>query len=112
MKRYTRVYVNYNDDDVYVPTYKDTINYVLFCFYLQTAPYGMLKESEKPLSGNDRFEGFAIDIIHELSLIEKFNYTIIIREDKANGDWNNATGQWSGMIGDVLKGVKNVLLID
>lgn len=65
----------------------------------------MLKESAKPLTANDRFEGFAIDLIYELSLVEKFNYTFIIREDKANGDWNNKTGQWSGMIGDLLSGV-------
>ncbi|KRT82022.1 hypothetical protein AMK59_6317 [Oryctes borbonicus] len=70
-----------------------------------TAPYGMLKESEKPLSGNDQYEGFAIDLIHELSLVEKFNYTFIIREDKANGDWNNVSKEWSGMIGDLLREV-------
>ncbi|GJQ66264.1 hypothetical protein Trydic_g15637 [Trypoxylus dichotomus] len=77
-----------------------------------TAPYGMLKESEEPLSGNDRFEGFAIDLIHELSLIEKFNYTFIIREDKANGDWNNETKQWSGMIGDILTGTADLAISD
>lgn len=65
----------------------------------------MLKETSDPLIGNDRFEGFGIDLIHELSLIEGFNYTFIIREDKQNGK-KEANGEWSGMIGDVMKGVK------
>lgn len=61
----------------------------------------MLKETASSLTGNDRFEGFGIDLIHELSLIEGFNYTFVIRADKANGSKNKTTGKWSGMIGDV-----------
>ncbi|RZB49893.1 ANF receptor and/or Lig chan-Glu bd domain containing protein, partial [Asbolus verrucosus] len=67
-----------------------------------TDPYGMLKESSNTLTGNDRFEGFGIDLIHELSLMEGFNYTFTIREDKANGK-KLANGSWSGMIGDVME---------
>lgn len=62
----------------------------------------MLKETSKSLSGNDRYEGFAIDLIHELSKIEKFSYTFIIREDKANGIYDPDTKKWSGMIGDLI----------
>lgn len=62
----------------------------------------MLKDSASSLHGNNRFEGFGIDLIHELSLIEGFNYTFVIREDKANGSKNKTTGIWSGMIGDVM----------
>uniref|UniRef100_A0A182HTL3 Ionotropic glutamate receptor C-terminal domain-containing protein n=1 Tax=Anopheles arabiensis TaxID=7173 RepID=A0A182HTL3_ANOAR len=44
-------------------------------------PYGMLKDSPIKLSGNERFEGFGIDLIHELSLMLGFNYTFILQED-------------------------------
>ena len=64
----------------------------------------MLKESQESLDGNDMYEGFAIDLIHELSLMEGFNYTFRIRDDKANGV-KGADGKWSGMIGDVINKV-------
>lgn len=66
----------------------------------------MLKDTPIPLYGNDRFEGFSIDLIHELALMEGFNYTFIIREDKANGKMNPETKKWSGMIGDIIEGVR------
>jgi ionotropic glutamate receptor len=65
----------------------------------------MLKESSVQLFGNDRFEGFAIDLIHELAVMEGFNYTFLIRDDKTNGAKNETTQKWSGMIGDVIEGV-------
>ncbi|XP_044262845.1 glutamate receptor ionotropic, kainate 2-like [Tribolium madens] len=77
-----------------------------------TDPYCMLKETSIQLFGNDRFEGFAIDLIHELSLMEGFNYTFILREDKQNGDKNQSTGEWSGMIGDVIDGVADLAIAD
>lgn len=66
----------------------------------------MLKESPNSLIGNDRFEGFAIDLIKELGAMEGFNYTFIIRKDKANGSRDKKTGLWTGMIGDVINHVK------
>ncbi|KYB25025.1 hypothetical protein TcasGA2_TC031399 [Tribolium castaneum] len=77
-----------------------------------TDPYCMLKENSGQLFGNDRFEGFAIDLIHELAQMEGFNYTFIIREDKSNGDKNKVTGEWSGMIGDVMHGVADLAITD
>ena len=49
---------------------------------MQAEPYTMLTCSSTPLKGNRRFEGFAIDLIHELSLILGFNYTFTLQEDK------------------------------
>ena len=76
----------------------------------QTQPYGMLKETTKKLSGNDRYEGFAIDLIQELSEILGFNYTFVVQEDGANGQYNKETGEWDGMIEKVMKGVSTVFL--
>nr|QUP79591.1 ionotropic receptor 5 [Monochamus saltuarius] len=69
-----------------------------------TDPYGMLKETHETLTGNDRFEGFGIDLIQKLSEMEGFNYTFILREDKQNGAKDpNPPHRWSGMIGDLLE---------
>ena len=66
----------------------------------------MLKEASQKLNGNDRFEGFGIDLIHELSLMSGFNYTFQVQEDKSSGNPNPITGKWNGMIGEVLAGVR------
>ncbi|XP_050308479.1 glutamate receptor ionotropic, kainate 2-like [Anthonomus grandis grandis] len=75
-----------------------------------TEPYGMLKDSSESLVGNDRYEGFAIDLIHELSLLEGFNYTFIVQADKANG--KKVNGKWTGMIGAVIDGVADLAITD
>ena len=41
----------------------------------------MYVESFEKLSGNDRFEGFAIDLANELAAILGFNYTYKLVED-------------------------------
>ncbi|XP_046399579.1 glutamate receptor ionotropic, kainate 2-like [Ischnura elegans] len=65
-------------------------------------PYGYLKHSAAKLSGNDRFEGFGIDLIHEVSLLLGFNYTFKIQHDGVYGSLNRKTGQWNGMIRELM----------
>ncbi|XP_063906337.1 glutamate receptor ionotropic, kainate 2-like isoform X2 [Zophobas morio] len=77
-----------------------------------TEPYGMRKESSVPLYGNDRYEGFGIDLIAELSKRLGFNYTFIIREDKKNGDYDETSGEWTGMIGDVISKKADLAIAD
>nr|WJJ63364.1 glutamate receptor ionotropic 6 [Pachyrhinus yasumatsui] len=75
-----------------------------------TDPYGMLKETSDNLIGNERYEGFSIDLIHELSLLEGFNYTFIVQADGKNG--NKVNGHWTGMIGAVIDGVADMAITD
>lgn len=71
-------------------------------------PYTMLKDSAEQLEGNDRFEGFAIDLIFELSLLLEFSYTFLLEEDGNYGVCkNNITNEWNGMIGKVIDGVRS-----
>ncbi|XP_071445424.1 glutamate receptor ionotropic, kainate 2-like [Hetaerina americana] len=65
-------------------------------------PYGYLRHSSTKLSGNDRFEGFGIDLIHEISLLLGFNYTFRIQHDGVYGSLNRKTGQWNGMIRELM----------
>lgn len=62
----------------------------------------MLKESPENLVGNDRFEGYGVELIQKLAELEGFNYTFILREDKANGVYSKDLKKWTGMIGDLL----------
>ena len=72
----------------------------------------MLRETPTQLFGNNRFEGFAIDLIDELGKMEGFNYTFLIREDMKNGAKDPVTGQWSGMIGAVMDGTADLAITD
>lgn len=66
-----------------------------------THPYGMQKESMTTLSGNERYEGFAVDIIQEISQILEFNYTL-----EVEGDYGSLKdGKWSGMLGKIMHNV-------
>lgn len=70
----------------------------------------MLKDSASKLTGNDRFEGFGIDLIHELSLLLGFNYVFTLQEDGVYGNLDNVTKEWSGMIREVLDEVRGTKL--
>lgn len=55
-------------------------------------PYCMRKDSSEKLTGNNQFEGYAIDLIHEISKILGFNYTFRLVPDGRYGSLNKQTG--------------------
>ena len=73
---------------------------------MQEEPYVMLKKSEETLYGNDRFEGFCVDLLHEMSQMVNFKYEFHLVKDKMYGttDKNN---EWDGMIREILDEVRN-----
>ncbi|XP_023321584.1 glutamate receptor ionotropic, kainate 2 isoform X2 [Eurytemora carolleeae] len=75
-------------------------------------PYTMLKEDTKLLVGNERYEGFIPDMVHILSTILQFNYTLRIVEDGQYGSYDANTGRWNGMIGEVLTGEADMVVAD
>ncbi|KAJ0183282.1 hypothetical protein K1T71_001258 [Dendrolimus kikuchii] len=77
-----------------------------------SAPYGMLKESSKKLEGNDRYEGFGIDIIAELAKMNEFNYTFEIQADGVYGSYDSKTQKWSGMMEKIMDGRADFAITD
>ncbi|XP_037640919.1 glutamate receptor ionotropic, kainate 3 [Sebastes umbrosus] len=65
-------------------------------------PYVMLKKSDKALVGNDRFEGFCIDLLKELSSVLGFTYEIRLVPDGRYGSQDDK-GQWNGMIRELIE---------
>ena len=91
----------------------------------------MLKESAEILRGNDRFEGFVVDVIDEVSKILGFKYILQMVSDGNYGSivstsniqsflnrfdlftkkWSldfikdQSTGEWNGIIRELLDGV-------
>lgn len=64
----------------------------------------MLKKSDKALVGNDRFEGFCIDLLKELAGILGFTYEIRLVPDGKYGS-QDEKGQWNGIIRELIEHV-------
>ncbi|KAJ8723589.1 hypothetical protein PYW08_003501 [Mythimna loreyi] len=69
----------------------------------ENKPYVMMQESTDRLTGNDRYEGFCIELIDRLAKLLQFNYTLVEQEDGDYGSRDNATGRWSGMLGRLME---------
>ena len=61
----------------------------------------LVKDSEQK-TGNDRFEGYSMDLIKAISEILGFNYTFRTVADGTYGSYDRETETWSGMIGELL----------
>ncbi|KAE8743138.1 hypothetical protein FOCC_FOCC011231 [Frankliniella occidentalis] len=75
-------------------------------------PYNMLQETATILTGNDRYEGFCIDLIKELALNLGFNYTFIHQPGMSFGECDNITERCTGMLGQVQKGEADLAITD
>ncbi|AWO99750.1 putative glutamate receptor ionotropic kainate 1 [Scophthalmus maximus] len=64
-------------------------------------PYVMYKKSDKELVGNDRFEGYCLDLLKELSNILGFTYEVRLVADGKYGAQNDK-GEWNGMVRELI----------
>lgn len=76
-------------------------NVTLIVTTILSEPYTMLKESAIERSGNEQFEGFAVDLIEELSKLMGFKYRFKLVSDGAYGIKDDK-GEWNGMIGKIF----------
>ncbi|KAL7304917.1 hypothetical protein TKK_0002715 [Trichogramma kaykai] len=75
-------------------------------------PYGMLRETVSKMSGNDQYEGFGVDIIHEISKMLGFNYTFFVQTDNVYGSLNPTTGEWNGMLRKIMDDEADLAITD
>ena len=85
-------------------------NYTLPCNYLittplQSPPYTMLKLDAKSArrTGNDRYEGFVIDLASAIAAAVGFNFSVHIADGYGSMDEN---GERNGMIRELLDEVQ------
>ncbi|XP_017490329.1 PREDICTED: glutamate receptor ionotropic, kainate 1-like, partial [Rhagoletis zephyria] len=74
-------------------------------------PYCMLRDTSETKYGNDRFEGFVIDLIGELSELLGFKYVFKLVDDGKYGSVNE-NGTWNGLIGEVINKVADIAVVD
>uniref|UniRef100_A0A8B9PQT1 Glutamate receptor n=1 Tax=Apteryx owenii TaxID=8824 RepID=A0A8B9PQT1_APTOW len=68
---------------------------------VQEEPFVMFRKSDTALFGNDRFEGYCIDLLKELAIILGFTYEIRLVEDGKYGAQDDK-GQWNGMVKELI----------
>ena len=56
-----------------------------------------------PLIGNDRYEGFVVDLVAEISQLVGFTYQLQLVPDGKYG--HVVAGEWNGMIGELVNKV-------
>lgn len=64
----------------------------------------MLKKDHKDRVGNDKFYGFAIDLMERVAKDLDFEYEMYVVPD-GNFGVELPTGEWNGLVGEVLCGV-------
>ncbi|XP_049872214.1 glutamate receptor ionotropic, kainate 2 isoform X3 [Pectinophora gossypiella] len=87
-------------------------NKTLIVTTILSAPYCMRKEASEKLTGNAQFEGYAIDLIHEISKVLGFNYTFKLAPDGRYGSYNRETKEWDGMIRELLEQRADLAIAD
>ncbi|CAG7727938.1 unnamed protein product, partial [Allacma fusca] len=76
------------------------------------APMIMWKRSEAPLKGNDRFEGYAVELVQNLANMYGFDFEIIPVRDGKYGSQDSKTGEWNGMVREVMDGDADIAVAD
>ncbi|CAH2093715.1 unnamed protein product [Euphydryas editha] len=65
------------------------------------------------LTGNDRYEGYSKDLIHEILKVSlKLNYEIEIVPGNGYGSYNKDTKKWDGLIGHLLERKADLAICD
>lgn len=91
--------VTINDDDKFFTSGDRNVTLVVTANL--NRPYVMIK-NDLALQGNDRFEGFSIDLLRALSEVVGFNYTIVLNPDGLYGAKNPETGEWNGIVRQLI----------
>lgn len=66
----------------------------------------MLKEPQGGLTGNDRFEGYSINLIDEIAKELNFKYEFTLTPDGKYGSYNRVTKKWDGLVKQLLDRVR------
>lgn len=82
-------------------------------FLFQSKPYVMKKSDEAKRLGNDKYEGYCIELIEKLATMLNFQYEFKLQRDAKYGSPINAGKTiWNGMLGEINKGEGDLAVTD
>ncbi|XP_039968449.1 glutamate receptor ionotropic, kainate 1-like [Bactrocera tryoni] len=92
--------VNITDSTAFYDTYSS--NTTLIVMTRQEKPYVMVKSGISQ-TGNDRFEGFCIDLLKAIATQMGFQYKIELVPDNMYGVFNPDTKVWNGIVRELME---------
>lgn len=67
------------------------------------------KVGEPPFEGNQRFEGYSVDLIEGISQVLGFKYELELVPDNKYGSYNKKTKTWDGLVKHLLDRVSIIM---
>ncbi|XP_072262073.1 glutamate receptor 2 isoform X3 [Pyxicephalus adspersus] len=74
------------------------------------APYVMFKKNADQFEGNDRYEGYCVDLATEIARHCGFKYKLTIVADGKYGARDAETKIWNGMVGELVYGKADIAI--
>ncbi|XP_061757821.1 glutamate receptor 1a isoform X6 [Nerophis ophidion] len=72
------------------------------------SPYVMLKKNHEQLVGNDKYEGYIVELAAEIAKHVGYQYKLKIVSDGKYGARDPETKMWNGMVGELVYGKADV----
>ncbi|XP_045580950.1 glutamate receptor 1-like, partial [Salmo salar] len=72
------------------------------------SPYVMLKKNHDQLSGNDKYEGYIVELAAEIAKHVGYHYKLKVVSDGKYGARDPETKMWNGMVGELVYGKADV----
>uniref|UniRef100_A0A3Q2R1E9 Glutamate receptor n=1 Tax=Fundulus heteroclitus TaxID=8078 RepID=A0A3Q2R1E9_FUNHE len=103
----------WNEDEKYVTTASlirgnndshGLLNRTYIVTTILESPYVMLKKSHDLLSGNDKYEGYIVELAAEIAKHVGYQYKLKIVSDGKYGARDPETKMWNGMVGELVYG--------
>lgn len=82
----------------------------LIFLVLKESPYVMYKKNHEQLEGNERYEGYCVDLAYEIAKHVRIKYKLSIVGDGKYGARDPETKIWNGMVGELVYGVSSFQL--
>ncbi|XP_030636891.1 glutamate receptor 1b [Chanos chanos] len=108
-------YWNENEKYVSTATFSHTLNETFGLqnrTYIVTtileSPYVMLKKNHEQLVGNDKYEGYCVELAAEIAKHVGYSYRLEIVGDGKYGARDSETKMWNGMVGELVYGKADV----
>ncbi|XP_032333052.1 glutamate receptor 1 isoform X4 [Camelus ferus] len=107
----------WNEDDKFVPAATDSQaggdnssvqNRTYIVTTILEDPYVMLKKNANQFEGNDRYEGYCVELAAEIAKHVGYSYRLEIVSDGKYGARDPDTKAWNGMVGELVYGRADV----
>ncbi|MBN3277979.1 GRIA1 protein, partial [Polyodon spathula] len=105
----------WNEDDKFVSTETDSHagnesiglqNRTYIVTTILEAPYVMLKKNHEQYEGNEKYEGYCVELAAEIAKHVGYKYRLEIVPDGKYGARDPDNKVWNGMVGELVYGVK------